>query len=192
MNIDKPLRELGEIGIEPLRNAIIGLDETDWLSNEQRQSDYEVHRQTQSVILVFCDGPMNDLAVSKENGWDLLAGVAVPVMHELICRAYPPGGTIIRAMAAKLLSRGRIAPHFDSHQTFRHSHRIHVPITTNARVRFSIDGRPYRMQVGQAYEINNQKTHSVINSGSEDRITFIFDYMPPDRVGARTLDETGS
>ena len=192
MNIDTPLKELGTVDIEALQKAILALSDEDWLSNEQRQNDYEVHKQTQSVILVFCDGPMNDLIVSKENGWDRLADAAVPLMQEIIGRAYPPGGTIIRAMAAKLLSRGRIAPHFDAHPTFRHSHRIHVPITTNARVRFSIDGRPYRMQVGQAYEINNQKTHSVINSGSEDRITFIFDYMPPDRVGSRTLEETGS
>jgi hypothetical protein len=192
MNIDTPLKDLGTVDIEALQKAILALSDEDWLSNEQRQNDYEVHKQTQSVILVFCDGPMNDLIVSKENGWDRLADAAVPLMQEIIGRAYPPGGTIIRAMAAKLLSRGRIAPHFDAHPTFRHSHRIHVPITTNARVRFSIDGRPYRMQVGQAYEINNQKTHSVINSGSEDRITFIFDYMPPDRVGSRTLEETGS
>jgi hypothetical protein len=192
MNIDTPLRELGEIDVDPLRAAILGLGQDHWLSNEQRQNDYEVHKQTHSVILVFCDGPMNDLVVSKEDGWDLLAEAAIPVMHELIARAYPPGGTIIRAMAAKLLSRGRIAPHFDSHPTFRHSHRIHVPITTNSRVRFSIDGRPYRMQVGQAYEINNQKTHSVINSGGEDRITFIFDYMPPEVIGTSSLDETGS
>jgi hypothetical protein len=192
MNIDTPLKNLGEIDIEPLRKAILGLGETDWLSNEQRQNDYEVHKQTQSVILVFCDGPINDLVVSKENGWDLLADAATPVMHELIGRAYPAGGTIIRAMAAKLLSRGRIAPHFDSHPTFRHSHRIHVPITTNPRVRFIIDGRPYRMQVGEAYEINNQKTHSVMNSGSEDRITFIFDYMPPDKIDSSRLEPKGS
>ena len=183
MNIDTPLRELGEIDIEPLKNAILALDDEAWLSNEQRQNDYEVHKQTQSVILVFCDGPMNDLVVSKENGWDLLAGAAVPVMHGFVSRAYSPGGTIIRAMAAKLLSCGRIAPHFDSHPTFRHSHRIHVPITTNARVRFSIDGRPYRMQVGQAYEINNQKQHSGANKGAEDRITFIFDYVPAEFFG---------
>lgn len=192
MDIETPLKELGEIDVDSLRAAILGLGDDEWLSNEQRQNDYEVHKQTQSVILVFCDGPMSNLTISKESGWDLLAEAAVPVMHELIGRNYPPGGTIIRAMAAKLLSRGRINPHFDAHPTFRHSHRIHVPITTNPRVRFSIDGRPYRMQVGQAYEINNQKTHSVINSGNESRITFIFDYMPPDRVGSRALDETGS
>ena len=192
MDIETPLKELGEIDVDSLRAAILGLGDDEWLSNEQRQNDYEVHKQTQSVILVFCDGPMSNLTISKESGWDLLAEAAVPVMHELIGRNYPPGGTIIRAMAAKLLSRGRINPHFDAHPTFRHSHRIHVPITTNPRVRFSIDGRPYRMQVGQAYEINNQKTHSVINNGNENRITFIFDYMPPDRVGSRALDETGS
>lgn len=185
MDIDTPLKSLGKIDAEPLRQVILDLDEDAWLSNEQRQNDYEVHRQTQSIVMVFCDGPMNDLTVSKENGWDLLADVAVPVMHELIGRGYPAGGTIIRAMAAKLLSRGRINPHFDSHSTFRRSHRIHVPITTNPRVRFIVDGRPYRMNVGEAYEINNQKTHSVMNSGSEDRITFIFDYMPPEQIASR-------
>ena len=192
MDIDTPLKPLGPIDIGPLSRAILDLDEDTWLTNEQRQNDYEVHRQTQSVIMVFCDGPMNDLVVSKESGWDLLAEAAVPVMHELIGRAYPAGGTIIRAMAAKLLSRGRINPHFDSHATFRRSHRIHVPITTNPRVRFIIDGRPYRMEVCEAYEINNQKTHSVMNSGSEDRITFIFDYLPPDQVAARHREPTAS
>lgn len=185
MNIDVPLKDLGEVDASRLSAAILGLDEEAWLANVNRQSDYEVHRQTQSVVLVFCSGSMDDLEVSKQAGWDLLAETAIPVMHDLIGRHYPPGGTIIRAMAAKLLSGGRINPHFDSHASFRHSHRIHVPITTNNRVRFMIDGRPFRFDVGKAYEINNQKTHSVMNSGSEDRITFIFDYLPPGQVAAK-------
>jgi aspartyl/asparaginyl beta-hydroxylase (cupin superfamily) len=107
-------------------------------------------------------------------------------MHDIIKRFYPPGGTIIRAMAANLLSGGRINPHFDAHATFRRSHRIHIPITTNPRVRFMIDGKPFQLKVGNAYEINNQKTHSVMNSGKEDRITFIFDYMPRDFIASST------
>ena len=35
-----------------------------------------------------------------------------------------------------------------------------------------------KFEVGQAYEINNQKTHSVMNKGPTDRINFIFDYVP--------------
>ena len=48
-----------------------------------------------------------------------------------------------------------------------------------------IDGRPYQLQVGEAYEINNQKVHSVMNKGAEDRINFIFDYMPPGAIPGR-------
>ncbi|MCH9695410.1 MAG: aspartyl/asparaginyl beta-hydroxylase domain-containing protein [Gammaproteobacteria bacterium] len=185
MNIDEAMKSLGPVDAGDLSNAILKLDSSAWLNNQSRQNDYEVHKQTQSVVLVFCDGSMDKLAVSKEDGWDSLSPSAIPVMHDLIERHYPPGGIIIRAMAAKLLAGGRINPHFDSHATFRRSHRIHVPITTNNRVRFMIDGKPFRMQPGEAYEINNQKTHSVMNSGNEDRISFIFDYMPPDEVGER-------
>lgn len=183
MNIDRPLRNLGDLDIVPLRDRILSLSEEAWLANAQRQNDYEVHRLTRSVVMVFCDGPMHDLVVTKSEGWGELADVAVPVMHDLIGRCYEPGGTIIRAMAANLVAGGRINPHFDSHPSFRLSHRIHVPITTNPRVRFMIDGRPFQLEVGRAYEINNQKTHSVINSGAEDRITFIFDYLPAENVG---------
>jgi hypothetical protein len=59
-----------------------------------------------------------------------------------------------------------------------------VPISTNARVRFTIDGRPVHMEIGQAYEINNQKAHSVMNKGTNDRINFIFDYVPPRAAGS--------
>ena len=55
-----------------------------------------------------------------------------------------------------------IKPHVDQHPLHA-GHRIHVPITTNPRVRFMIDGRPFQLEVGQAYEINNQRTHSVMN-----------------------------
>ena len=105
------------------------------------------------------------LEVSKQPGWDRFADLAVPLMHEIIRNWYPPGGTIIRAMAAKLLPGGLILPHRDSHPSFAAGHRIHVPIVTNPRVRFMIDGRPFRSQVGEAYEINNQKVHSVMNKG---------------------------
>lgn len=185
MNIDEPMKMLGAVQAGSLSDAVLALDGDAWRQNASRQNDYEVHRQTQSVVLVFCDGPMSDLEVTRESGWGLLAESAVPIMHDLIGRHYEPGGIIIRAMAAKLLAGGRINTHFDSHATFRRSHRIHVPITTNNRVRFTVDGKPFQMQPGQAYEINNQKTHSVINSGDEDRITFIFDYMPPNQIAGR-------
>lgn len=183
MNIDTPLRELGPVDTTALRDAILAQDQSAWKEDKSRQEDYQVHYDTESIVLVFVDlDSWPDIVVSQEAGWDRLSNVALPLMNDIISRLYPPGGTVIRAMAAKLLVGKKITPHTDRHQSFHAGHRIHVPITTNPRVRFMIDGQPYQLQVGQAYEINNQKTHSVMNKGSEDRITFIFDYVPPEGV----------
>lgn len=184
MNIEGRIRELGPVDSAALVEAVLAQEEAAWREEQHRQEAYDVHRQTESIVLVFADldnWPKFD--VRKEPGWDRLAEVAVPVMHDIIGRCYPPGGTIIRAMAAKLKAGGKITPHVDKHPSFHIGHRIHIPITTNRRVRFMIDGRPHQFQVGKAYEINNQKMHSVSNKGSEDRITFIFDYVPPEKIG---------
>ena len=179
MDIDVPLRELGPIDSSALREAVLAQEDAAWHEDGFRQEEYEVHKQTNSIVLVFTDGEnWPNCEVSKGPGWERLSEAAIPVMHEIIKNHYPPGGTIIRAMAAKLLAGGKITPHRDHHESFHAGHRIHVPITTNPRVRFMIDGRPYKFTLGEAYEINNQKTHSVMNKGSEDRVTFIFDYVP--------------
>ncbi|MEX1993915.1 MAG: aspartyl/asparaginyl beta-hydroxylase domain-containing protein [Steroidobacteraceae bacterium] len=182
MDIGVPIRCFGKVDVGPLAAAILAQDEAAWNENVQRQKDYEVHEHTRSIVLLFAEiADWPAIEVSKQPGWDRLAEVAVPVMHQIIRNWYPPGGTIIRAMAAKLLAGGRIIPHRDAHASFGAGHRIHVPIATNPRVRFMIDGQPYQLQVGEAYEINNQKVHSVMNKGAEDRINFIFDYLPPAR-----------
>lgn len=180
MDIGVPIRSFGKVDMEALGAAILAQDEAAWNENVQRQKDYEVHEQTRSIVLLFAEvSEWPACEVSKQPGWNRLADFAVPLMHQIIRNWYPPGGTIIRAMAAKLLAGGRIIPHRDSHPSFGAGHRIHVPIVTNPRVRFMIDGRPYQLEVGQAYEINNQKVHSVMNKGDADRINFIFDYLPP-------------
>lgn len=192
MNIDTRLRELGEVDSSPLVEAILALDDKAWREEELRQEEFEVHRETESIVLVFVNlDNWPQLEVIKEPGWDRLADVAVPVMHDIIDRCYPKGGTIVRAMAAKLLAGGKITPHTDSHPSFHMGHRIHVPITTNSRVRFMIDGRPHRFEMGRAYEINNQLNHSVSNKGQDDRITFIFDYMPPEQLEILAKRQTG-
>ena len=193
MDIDVPLKELCAVAIDPLSEAILSLPPVAWLDNQQRQQDYDVHRNTESVVLIFTDGEgWPDITVSRESGWDLLSSVAVPLMTGIIKNHYEPGGTIIRAMAAKLLPGEVITPHRDSHPSFHHGHRIHVPIKTNPRVRFMIHGQPYKLKVGQAYEINNQKTHSVMNKGVEERINFIFDYVPPNLIDASVTTRKAS
>lgn len=183
MNIDTSLRELGPVDITELRDVILAQDEQAWKENPYRQEEFDVHRQTESIVMLFVDlEEWPQLKVSKELGWDRLSSIALPLMNDIIKKSYPPGGIVIRAMAARLLAGGKITPHVDQHSSFHMGHRIHVPITTNSRVRFMINGRPYQFKPGKAYEINNQEVHSVMNKGKEDRITFIFDYVPADKL----------
>jgi hypothetical protein len=180
MDIGVPLRELGDYDIALLREVILAQQEEAWLGNTYRQQNYDVHQQTQSIVMVFTDGSgWPDIEVRREVGWDILAPQAMPLMHRIIAAHYPPGGAIIRAMAARLSPGGVIRPHRDKHPSFHYGHRIHIPICTNHRVRFMIDGRPYRLEPGKVYEINNQLQHSVMNKGREARINFVFDYVPP-------------
>ena len=186
MDIGVPLRDLGEVDSSALRESILAIDDEVWLENSYRQKSYDFHTLTHSLVMLFTDGEgWPNIEIVKESAWDLLVADAMPLMHHILKEFYPPGGTIVRAMAPKLLAGAVIKPHSDSHPSFHAGHRIHIPITTNSRVRFMIDGRPYQLEVGKAYELNNQKHHSVMNKGKEDRITFIFDYIPSDRIKGR-------
>jgi len=188
MDIGVPLRELGEYDISALRDVILAQDEQAWLGNTYRQAQYDVHQMTNSIVMIFTDGSgWPNIEVERQAGWDVLAEQAIPLMHQILADHYAPGGTIIRAMAARLEAGGIIKPHRDKHPSFHYGHRIHIPISTNPRVRFMIDGRPYKMEVGKVYEINNQEQHSVMNKGKEGRINFIFDYVPPEHVGGEPV-----
>lgn len=180
MDIGTPIKDLGELDATPLCDAILEQDEIAWHEDDQRQVDYYAHRQTKSIVMLFASQTWPEVTITREKGWDRLAHVANPIMDEIIERFYPPGGTIIRAVAANLVAGGSITPHIDTLKSFAYGHRIHIPITTNNLVRFMIDGQPYRFEMGHVYEINNQITHSVLNAGKEDRISFIFDYIPAD------------
>ncbi|MGI9200987.1 MAG: aspartyl/asparaginyl beta-hydroxylase domain-containing protein [Woeseiaceae bacterium] len=180
MDIGTPIKDWGEVDASALREAILNQGESAWDEDEQRQDDYDVHRQTKSIVMLFASLTWPEVTITREKGWDRIADVANPIMNEIIDRFYTPGGTIIRAVAANLVAGGSITPHVDTLKSFAFGHRIHIPITTNNLVRFMIDGQPYRFEMGHVYEINNQITHSVLNAGKEDRISFIFDYIPAD------------
>ena len=143
MDIGELVRHCGDIDVAPLAAAIAAQGEEAWDEHKGRQKDYEVHRQTQSIVLLFANiDQWPTIEVTRPPGWDRLAGVATPLMDSIIARWYPPGGRIIRAMVAKLPPGARIDPHRDRHPSFGCGHRIHAPVTTNSRSAFrSMAGR---------------------------------------------------
>lgn len=180
MDIGEDQRCLGPVDAQALAARILSQQPATWMEQALRQQIYEVHKDTESIVMLFCDESWPDGEIYAEAGWDKLADVAMPVIDHVIQAYYQPGGVLLRAMAVKLKSKGKINAHRDTLHSFEIGHRIHVPITTGPGVRYTISGKPYTFEVGNAYEINNQMKHSVLNMGTEDRISFIFDYVPPD------------
>jgi hypothetical protein len=189
MEFAQPLKRLEQRPVDALCECVTALPPAAWLADQTRQQNFDVHYQTQSVVMLFIDASHWPRAIiRKQAGWDWLAPVFAPVMHDILAKHYPPGGVVLRAMAAKLLPGSMIKPHIDAHPSFSLAHRIHIPLTTNERVRFMIDQQPYEFVKGNVYELNNQRLHSVMNKGKEGRITFIFDYLPPQHRAAVQLE----
>ena len=179
MKFNGRVRALGKIACEPLRDAVLNFNDDVWLLNKLRQQRFKnVHSQTESVVMIFCDG-WPKLTISKEAGWPHLAKTALPVMNDIIKSHYPSGGRVIRAMVAKMPPGSEIKRHFDNHPTFNIGHRIHVPLQTDKDVEFEVDDKILLMEQGQGYELNNLLMHQVKNNSTKDRIHFIFDYIPP-------------
>jgi hypothetical protein len=174
MLLDAPVRNLGQVDHLALKTAVLAASPHAWLEDDTRQKSFEQHRQTQSLVMLFSN-TWPDPVVEQKSGWRLMSDAANALIDQIIADHYPPGGRVIRAVAAKLLSGGRIALHKDSHPSFAASHRIHIPLVTNPDVDFVIRGLSHHLDEGVAYEVSNLDFHAVTNRGP-DRIHFIFDY----------------
>ena len=73
MDIDTTLRELGEVDVTALRDAILEQDDAAWKEDSYRQEEYEVHHDTESIVLVFVDvDRWPEIVVSQEPGCRML------------------------------------------------------------------------------------------------------------------------
>ena len=98
MDIEVAQRYLGEVDVDALCSSILAQEPAAWEEQLLRQQDYEVHRDTESIVLLFCEESWPEGEIYKEAGWDRLADVAIPVVDHIINSHYVPGGTILRIM----------------------------------------------------------------------------------------------
>ena len=57
-------RSLGAVDVGPLRDRILAQPPEAWTEFGLRQRTYDVHHDTESVVLVFCDEAWPDVTVS--------------------------------------------------------------------------------------------------------------------------------
>ena len=58
--------------------------------------------------------------------------------------------------------------------------RVHIPVRTNPLVEFYLDGERVVMEEGEAWYLDFNQNHSVINGGSEDRVHLVVDCVVND------------
>lgn len=58
--------------------------------------------------------------------------------------------------------------------------RIHVPVSTNAGVQFLLGGAPVDMAPGEAWYLNLNLPHAVVNAGSVPRVHLVVDCVVDD------------
>ncbi|HZW60071.1 MAG TPA: aspartyl/asparaginyl beta-hydroxylase domain-containing protein [Woeseiaceae bacterium] len=187
MNFAGNFRHLGGVDIAALRQQVLALDEQQWSSYSLRQKRYEVHRDTETIGLVF-DPDFRHSHPTRLPALDIFHDELYPALT-MVAGHYENTaqgrelaqkfglGYFIRATLVRLRPGGTIDAHQDNNFSLTHSHRVHLPVLTNEQVLFTVGRETLAMPAGELYEINNRRMHSVHNGSSEHRVHFILDFV---------------
>jgi Aspartyl/Asparaginyl beta-hydroxylase len=124
--------------------------------------------------------------------WPRLAGaperpamVNDPLWHSLALRTssvrmdllhHFPGARCSNVMLSAVMPGAEISPHADR-QAEGWITRIHVPLTSNPKALFYIEGVEHQLQPGLAYAIDVRRIHAVSNAGDTPRIHLMWDVV---------------
>jgi hypothetical protein len=187
MNFPGNFLQLGSVDIGQLRQQVDDLTDQQWGDYALRQKRYEVHRDTETIGLVFDPDfrhshptRLPTLEIFHDAIYPALAIVAGHYENSEKGKALAEQfglGYFIRATLVRLKAGGAIDPHQDNNFSLTHSHRVHLPIVTNDRVFFSVGKETMALAAGELYEINNRRLHAVRNDSGEDRVHLILDFV---------------
>ena len=164
-----------EVELEFIKRKLAKIPERAW-GGSGREKTYEVHRQTQALLLIHDD----DFRHYNPTYHDLYSEFRreLKPIFDFIADYFQHDGYVVRALFARLKGKGRIDTHTDGLYSLLKCHRIHIPIITNEQVVFTIGGEQKVLGEGEMWEINNATLHAVDNRSDEDRIHLIVDWVP--------------
>lgn len=100
----------------------------------------------------------------------------LPYISSLLAPEGPFGGAVF-ATIIRTKPNGITRVHDDSHEAWKKTTRIHVPIITNDGAFLIAEERAKHYAVGEAWTFDNQSQHSVVN-GDSIRVHLTFDVDP--------------
>jgi len=176
------IRRLGRVDVEPLRQAVAALPEPLWdAENAAKPNRFGALDATRHIVFRFVSN-FRDWRQSYDRPlWDQWKSLLEPVLQAATSPYGYAHGAFPRVMLARMAPGGVIHPHRDENPAAKWPHKIHVPLQTNEGVTFFVDGVGYRLEEGEAVEVNNMGLHAVENRGETDRIHLIFEYYDLDQ-----------
>jgi hypothetical protein len=110
--------------------------------------------------------------------WKTMGPVIGPLVDQATAYLNAPRGIATRIAIVEMVPNGKIAPHVDGQAHAAAAHRLHIPLISPPGVEYKIDGKKFRMEVGQAYDFNNRKQHGVRNKSPRPRVNILVDFLP--------------
>ena len=168
--------DLGPVDVAPLKALVARLSDRVWLlEDERKENNFAVFHHTRHIVFRFIEGMRDHRRFYSTPIWSVWRDHVVPVLDQATAgfgftqRVYP------KVMLARLAAGGVIDRHVDGAGANLFTHKIHVPLETNPRVTFFVNDRPFHLEEGRAYEVNNIAPHAAENLGTTDRIHLIFE-----------------
>ncbi|HEX8527546.1 aspartyl/asparaginyl beta-hydroxylase domain-containing protein [Allosphingosinicella sp.] len=178
----KTVRRLGTVDVSGLRDAVLAIPESLWDSeNADKPNRFEALDRTRHIVFRFVSNFRDWRQSYSRPLWEEWKELLEPVLRQATAAYGYERGDYPRVMLARMAPGGAIQPHRDANPAAKWPHKIHVPIQTNDKVTFFIDGTGYRLAEGEAVEVNNMGLHAVTNDGESDRIHLIFEYYDLDQ-----------
>ena len=176
------IRRLGAVDIAALKAAVLAIPEAVWdAENADKPNRFEALDKTRHIVFRFVDSARDWRGSHDRPAWAEWQALLLPVMQAAAAPYGYAGGQFPRVMLARMAPGGEIKPHRDANAAAKWPHKIHVPLLTNDKVTFYVDGIGYHLPEGEAAEVNNMGVHAVKNAGDGDRIHLIFEYFDPEQ-----------
>ena len=184
------VRRLGAVDIGRLRDAVRAIPQSVWDHEDSTKPNrFDALDRTCHIPFRFVRD-FDDWRVSDDRPlWPQWRDLLEPVLSQATEAYGYRRGAYPRIMLARMAPGGVIHPHRDANPSAKWPHKIHVPLQTNPRVTFEVDGVGYHLPEGEAVEVNNMAVHAVTNGGDEDRIHLIFEYYDLDQPDPDWINE---
>lgn len=179
-NKTESIKYLGKFNILSLKKKVLSLPEDYWDKKIDFEANYNktlALDQTKHIIFRFADKRTSPYRYFSLPAWDDWKSVLLPVMDQVVEQYGYNNGFYPRVMFAKIPPGGFIRPHVDGIPPKVGGHKIHIALKTNQECYFYMVPERFHFKEGEAYEVNNAATHSVINNGNTVRIHLIFEYL---------------